>query len=171
MNQLIQVSDIDNNLFKLFKDQFDVTLKTLTLSQPLNYPFIYYQTIELKNFVISSTQRLISVYQGNEKIVDIIFDKSNLISSVTLFKPTLIVLSISLLYALFQSVSQYGFEKLNIYVKDKSLSLIINVKDNSKDILNKIISFMNELQDEINQQIINISLLLIVLYILYKSIN
>ena len=165
---LIQINDITNNidynLFNLFKEQFNISVSSLITYQPINYPYIYYQILAIKNFLISSTQRFMSVYQGNEKIVDIIFDKSNLVATVTLLKPTLIVLSISLIYVLVQSISQYGFEKVTVYVKDKSISLIINVKVNSKEY------YMEEINNDINEKLKNIALISIVLYFFYKNI-
>lgn len=171
MSQLITVSQLDNNLFKIFKYQFDKSLSSLTLSQPLNYPYIYYQSLSIQNYLVSTTQRIISIYSGNVKVLDVIINKNNIGDIINLFKPTLYVICLSAIYAFVQSVSQYGIEKVGVFVKDKSLSLIINVKDNSKKILNEIVEFLNKVQNDINEKLINISLIIITFFILYKSIT
>jgi hypothetical protein len=163
--QLVKLSPIDNNLYNFFKKGFENSFLTFSV------PYLYYQGLALKTAIQSSSNALVTVIQGNTKLADIILDKSTLIASVTLLKPTLVVLSVSLLYALVTSVSQYGFEKVSIFVKDKSLALIINVKDNSREILNQIVIFMDKVKNEIQETLINTSILFITLFLLYKYVT
>jgi hypothetical protein len=160
---------IDNGLYNFFKDSFEKSLVSLTSIKEYGLPYLYYQGLALQTYATSTSRLVISVLQGESRIVDLILNKGLLFSTVTLLKPTLIVFSVSLIYALVNSISQYGFEKVTIFVKDKSLSLIINVKDNSKDVLNQIIIYMNKIQEKTIDIIINTSIILITLYFIYKK--
>ena len=171
-NNKITTNIIDNDLYNFFKESFKNTLSIFTsYKSVVAYPYYYYQSLAIKTFIESTMTTIMTVYQGNEKLFDIFFDKKNLLTTITLFKPTLIISAISLIYALVNTVSQYGYEKVSVYVKDKSVALIINVKNNSKEILNEIIIFMNKIQNDINEKIINVSIFFLISFLLYKYIT
>ena len=163
-NKLLPTKYIDNGLYNFFKESFSKSLVSLTSIKEYGLPYLYYQGLSLQTYATSTSRLVISVLQGETRIVDLILNKGLLFSTVTLLKPSLIVLSVSLIYALVNSVSKYGFEKVTIFVKDKSLSLIINVKDNSKDVLNQIIIYMNKIQEKTIDIIINTSIIILTLY-------
>ena len=143
------------------------SLSLIALDTPYNVPYLFTQTLYLTSYLASTTTKMIDVYIRGDKIINVLINKENLIATVTLFNPTYLVLTVSLIYALTSSLSKYGIENVKVFVKDKSLALIINVKDNSREIINKLSLYLDEVQKEVNKFLINSTIIGIVLFIGY----
>ena len=136
--QIKQISTnlIDNGLYNFFVDSFSNAFNNLKL------PYVFYQTNAVVAYVQKVGTSMISVYKGNISIAKFLFDRSNVLLTVTLLTPTLLVLGVTLIYALVNTASKYGIEKVKIFVSESSLALIINVRDNTQDVLKNIVIFI-----------------------------
>lgn len=171
MTQLVTVTQIDDKLYECFKKSFDESFNYLTLNSPYNVPYIYYQTLSVTHYLTSLTTKVIDVYYKNDKIMNVLISKENLISTVTIFNPTYLVLITSLTYALINSVSRYGIENVKVFVQNKSLALIINVQDNSKAIVLKVTEYLEQVKKEVDNFILNSAIIGFILFIGYTYIQ
>ena len=167
MTQLVPIIQINDDLYNYFKKEFDNSLSLIALDTPYNVPYLFTQTLYLTSYLATTTTKMVDVYFSGEKIINVLINKENLIATVTLFNPTYLVLTVSLIYALTSSLSKYGIENVKVFVKDKSLALIINVKDNSREIINKVSKYLDEVQKEVNKFLINTTIIGFVLFIGY----
>ena len=77
----------------------------IALDKPYNVPYLYTQTLYLTSYLATTTTKMIDVYLRGDKIINVLINKENLIATVTLFNPTVLVLTVSLIYALTNSLS------------------------------------------------------------------
>ena len=77
----------------------------------------------------------------------------------------------SLLYALTKSISTYGIEEVKVFVKNSSLSLAINIRDNSKEMMKNVGEFLDKAQKEINKFLIDSAIIGFILFVAYTYIH
>jgi hypothetical protein len=171
MTQLVTLTQIDDKLYEYFKNTFDESFNYLALNAPYNVPYVYYQTLSVTNYLTSLTTKVIDVYYKNEKIMNVLISKDNFISTVTIFNPTFLILITSLTYALIKSVSKYGIENVKLFVKNKSLALVINIQDNSKIVVNKVTEYLEQVKKEIDNFFINTAIIGFIFFIGYTYIK
>jgi hypothetical protein len=171
MTQLVPIIQVNDELYNYFKKEFDNSLSLIAIDTPYNVPFLFTQTLYLTTYLTNTATKVIDVYLKGDKIINVLINRENLYATVTLFNPTYLVLTVSLIYALISSLSKYGIENVKVFVKDKSLALIINVKENSKEIIKKVSLYLDEVQKEVNKFLINSAIISIVLLIGYMYIK